>query len=87
MSTETMIDPDLYGHPITIPIVGNDAAAKIRVTGLLEGMGYEVVDVGPVRFAHVVEGLYLIRANARELLDQAFEYHFLKREGAPETER
>lgn len=86
MSTETMIDPDLYDHPITIPIVGNDAAAKAKVTHLLESMGYEVVDVGPVQFAHIVEGLYLIRANAREQMDQAFEYHFLKRQSAARPE-
>lgn len=87
MSTETMIDPDLYDYPISIPIAGNNAAAKRRVTNLLEGMGYQVVDFGPVRYAHIVEGLYLVRTNSRDVLGQAFEYHFFKREGASEAVR
>ena len=88
ISADTMVDPDVTGHPVTIPIVGNDAAAKETVIGLAEALGYEAVDLGPVRYAHVVEGLYLLRTNARDLGGEHFEYHFRQRETAvPQTIR
>ena len=88
ISADTMVDPDVTGHPVTIPIVGNDAAAKETVIGLAEALGYEAVDLGPVRYAHIVEGLYLLRTNARDLGGDHFEYHFQRRETAvPQTIR
>jgi predicted dinucleotide-binding enzyme len=80
ISTDSMRDPDLLGHPITIPLAGNDAAAKETVAQLVEALGYEAVDVGPVRYAHIVEGMYLLRSNARDLLEDHFEFHFRRRE-------
>ena len=80
ISSDTMIDPDVLGHPVTIPIAGNDAAAKQTVAGLAEALGYEAIDVGPVRYAHIVEGFYLLRSNARDLLGDHFEYHLRRRE-------
>ena len=79
ISADTMVDPDLLGHPVTIPVAGNDAAAKETVIGLAEALGYEAVDLGPVRYAHIVEGLYLLRSNARDLGGDHFEYHFRRR--------
>lgn len=82
ISADTMIDPDVLGHPVTIPVVGNDVDAKETVIGLAEALGYEAVDVGPVRYAHIVEGLYLLRSNTRDLGGDHFEYHFRRRETA-----
>ncbi len=79
LSAETMADPDELGYPVTIPIAGNDAAAKRTVADLVEALGLEVVDVGPVRYAHIIEGLYLLRANARDVLGTQFDYHFRQR--------
>ncbi|HSG66969.1 MAG TPA: NAD(P)-binding domain-containing protein [Gammaproteobacteria bacterium] len=79
ISLDAMTDPDVIGHPITIPIAGNDAAAKETVTSLIEALGYEAVDVGPVRYAHVIEGLYLLRSNSRDILGTHFDYHFYRR--------
>ena len=88
ISADTMINPDVLGHPVTIPVVGNDADAKATVIGLAEALGYEAVDLGPVRYAHVVEGLYLLRTNARDLAGEHFEFHFRRRETAvPQTIR
>ena len=88
ISADTMVDPDVTGHPVTIPIVGNDVAAKETVIGLAQALGYEAVILGPVRYAHVVEGLYLLRTNARDLGGDHFEYHFRRRETAvPQTIR
>lgn len=76
---ETMVDPDATGGPVTVPIVGDDSGAKAVVSGLIEGMGLEAVDLGPVRYAHVVEGMYLVWGNARALGNR-FNYH-LRLEG------
>jgi predicted dinucleotide-binding enzyme len=80
ISVDSMREPDHLGHPITIPIVGNDEAAKETVAGIVEALGYEAIDLGPVRFAHIVEGLYLLRSNARDILGPHFEYQFTLRE-------
>lgn len=80
ISADTMVDPDVLGHPVTIPIAGNDPAAKQTVATLAEALGYETVDVGPVRYAHIVEGFYLLRSNTRDMLGDHFEYHLRRRE-------
>ena len=74
MGWETMVDPDSTGGPVTVPIVGDDSVAKAVVAGLIEGMGLEPIDLGPVRYAHVVEGMYLVWGNARAL-GNPFHYH------------
>ncbi len=75
ISVNTMIDPSVLGFPVTIPLVGNDAEAKAVVAELCEALGFETLDFGPVRYAHILEGLYLLRANSR-LYDQHFEWSF-----------
>jgi len=70
-----MIDPDILGHPVTIPLVGNDAEAKAVVAELCQALGFETLDFSPVRYAHILEGLYLLRANSR-LYDQFFEWSY-----------
>ncbi|MDE0005111.1 MAG: NADPH-dependent F420 reductase [Rhodospirillaceae bacterium] len=83
MGWETMVEPDSTGGPVTVPIVGDDPEAKAVVSGLIEGMGLEPVDLGPVRYAHVVEGMYLVWGNARTL-GTRFNYHL--RPESPEDE-
>ena len=75
ISVNTMIDPSVLGHPVTIPLVGNDAEAKAVVAEICEALGFETLDFGSVRYAHILEGLYLLRANSR-LYDQHFEWSF-----------
>jgi len=75
MSWETMVDPASSGGPVTVPLVGSDQGAKDTVVAIIEDMGLEAVDLGPIRYAHVVEGLYLIWGNARAL-GTPFNYHF-----------
>ena len=74
LNFRTMIDPEMSGGPVTIPIVGNDAEAKATVAALIEGMGLEPIDLGPVRFAHVLEGMLVIWANGRRT-GVPFDYH------------
>ena len=86
ISADTMIDPGVLGHPVTIPIAGDDPAAKQTVAALAEALGYEAIDVGPVRYAHIVEGFYLLRSNARDLQGTHYEYHLRRRENAAPQE-
>lgn len=78
ISADTMADPSIVGHTVTLPLAGNDDGAKQKVAGMLEQLGFETIDFGEVRFAHIIEGLYLLRANAR-LKDVYFEWHYPER--------
>ena len=74
LNYRTMIDPEVSGGPVTIPLVGNNAAAKATVAALVEGMGLESIDLGPVRFAHVLEGMLVIWINGRSA-GTPYDYH------------
>jgi len=41
----------------------------------LHQLGFETIDFGQVLYAHIIEGLYLLRANAR-LNDIYFEWNY-----------
>ena len=71
----TMADPASAGGPVTIPICGDDAPAKARVAELVSGIGFEPVDVGPLRYAHVLEGMLDIWVGARQL-GHPFNFYF-----------
>jgi predicted dinucleotide-binding enzyme len=69
-----MVDPDSSGGPVTIPLVGNDADAKATVAALVEGMGLEPIDVGPVQNGRHVEGMLVLWMQAR-MNGTPFDYH------------
>ena len=75
ISVDTMIDVTLVDHPVTIPLVGDDPEAKAIVAAMCEALGFETLDFGALRFAHVLEGIYLLRVNSR-LNDVFFEWDF-----------
>lgn len=75
ISADTMRDPGIVDHPVTIPLVGNDPEAKAVIAEMCHALGFETIDFGPVRYAHIVEGLYLLRSNAR-LSDIYFEWTY-----------
>lgn len=74
MSASTMSEPSTAGGPVSVPLVGNDPGAKQKVAELVAGIGLEPVDLGPVRYARIVEGMYYLRSNAR-MAGQPFNYH------------
>lgn len=75
MNWVTMVDPASAGGPVTSPIVGDDPEAKALVASLVEGIGLQPIDLGPLRHAKSLESLYIIWGNARTL-GRPFEYYF-----------
>jgi predicted dinucleotide-binding enzyme len=80
LSTRQMIDPASSGGPVSIPLAGNDDAAKATVAELVAGMGLEPVDVGPIENAHFVEGMLVLWMYGR-VTGQPFDFH-LRRTGS-----
>ena len=76
LGAETMLDPAIAGGPVSVPIAGDDAQAKDVVAELVAGIGLEPVDVGPLRYAHVIEGLHYLRYNAGQFGDARINFYF-----------
>ncbi len=74
VSYETMLDPSTSGGPVSIPLVGNDPEAKARVADIVESLGFEAIDLGPIEHAHQVEGMLILWINGR-MNDREFDYH------------
>lgn len=60
---------------ISIPLAGNDDAAKQRVAKLIEGMGLRSMDLGPVANAHWIEGMAILWINNRISSRPNFEFY------------
>ncbi len=61
MNYTIMADPAAIDGPVTVPLAGNNAAAKARVREIVTAMGFPTVDVGPIRSAWVLEGMVLLK--------------------------
>ena len=76
LNWKTMMDPSSAGGPVSIPLAGDSGKAKKKVAQLVEGMGLEAIDVGPVRDARWVEGMLMLWINNRYGLGRdSFDYH------------
>lgn len=71
----TMLDPSLAGGPVSLPIAGDDAQARRVVAELAAGIGLMPVDVGPLRYAHVIEGLHYLRYNAGQFGEARINFY------------
>ena len=71
----TMLDPSVADGPVSIPIAGDDADAKRVVAELTAGIGLVPVDVGPLRYAHVIEGLHYLRYNAGQFGEARINFY------------
>ncbi|MFO1427747.1 MAG: NAD(P)-binding domain-containing protein [Steroidobacteraceae bacterium] len=86
VGSHVMADPAAAGGPVTIPLAGDDADAKAKVAAIATRMGFEAVDVGPLRNARALEGLailYMYPYMSGHRAD-AFEY-YLRRGAAPKN--
>lgn len=63
LSWQYMIDPDTSGGPISVPLAGNDAAAKARVAELAASIGLYPIDLGPIEHARWIEGMAILLIN------------------------
>ena len=56
-----MANPTAIDGPVTVPLAGNNAAAKARVREIVTAMGFHTVDAGPIRIARVLEGMVVLK--------------------------
>lgn len=84
IGAHVMADPAAAGGPVTVPVVADDELAKARVARLIEALGFEWIDVGPLRHARQLEGMALLYMvpYLRGKPGESFEYH-LRRGTAP----
>jgi 8-hydroxy-5-deazaflavin:NADPH oxidoreductase len=58
----------LGGRSISIFFAGDDAGSKQRVSGLIESLGFDPVDAGPLRNARFLEPLSLLNIQLGRVL-------------------
>ncbi len=65
LGAQVMVNPNVVPEPVTVPIAGDDAAAKETVGALIRQLGLEVFDAGPLHNARYIDsmGLLYISAN------------------------
>ncbi|MEM7431461.1 MAG: NAD(P)-binding domain-containing protein [Pseudomonadota bacterium] len=74
-----MVEPESSGGPISIPLTGNSDTAKRAVASIIEKMGLEPIDVGPVENSHWVEGMTMLYLRNRRASDRpGFDFHLRK---------
>jgi predicted dinucleotide-binding enzyme len=78
LNWRTMVDPHSSGGPVSIPLAGDSDDAKKTVAQLVNGMGLEAIDVGPLRHARFVEGMLILWINNRYGGGQSFDYYLRK---------
>lgn len=75
LNYRVMAHPPLAGGPVSVPLAGDDAAAKARVAALAAGIGLEPIDVGPLRVARYTEAMALLYVHRLVSGRRPFEFH------------
>jgi len=75
VSWQQMIDPSIANGPLTVPILGNQAHAKLFAAELATGMGLEPIDLGPLEYSRWTEFGVVIALNNQFTERQGFDMH------------
>jgi len=88
MGFHVMAQPAAAGGPVSVPLVGDDAAAKADVAAAVRALGFDPVDLGPIKHAHVLEGMALLYMvpYTQGTPEDRFEFYFRKGAGPARTE-
>lgn len=70
-----MADPAVAGGTVSVPIAGDDTAAKTAVAALVSGIGLEPVDVGSLSMARFTEAMALLYVNRLVSGKPPFEFY------------
>lgn len=60
LGSQVIDDPLVEGGPVTVPVASDDRDAKMKVAGIVAGMGLDPVDFGPLRMSREIEILQMI---------------------------
>lgn len=76
-----MVDPDVAGGPVSIPLAGDSGKAKRKVAELARRMGLEPIDVGDSDNARWLEGMAILLINNNILSPRPnFNFHLREME-------
>lgn len=78
-----MADPALAGGPVSVPISGDNSAAKARVSRLAAAIGLEPIDIGALRTARYTEAMALLYVSRLISGQPPFEFHLRLRPAPP----